>query len=218
MLRRIPLALTALLMGACGAQPPDPAGPAGAMPKPTEAVSPASQLSAPADPGSTPPLPPVPTAPPVTGTLPIIEVLPPTTTTAPQVPTSAPPPTSNTPPPATECGIIRVNDVAFDTNLTSITAAAGAALATELARLAPGATVAVIGHADRRPPAPPLTNDELSNLRAHSVADVARSAGVDVQLVEGRGDREPVDPGDTEEAWARNRRVEIHVLCPAENL
>ncbi|GBD42619.1 putative lipoprotein YiaD [bacterium HR40] len=71
----------------------------------------------------------------------------------------------------------------------------------------------VDGHTDRRPINTPRfpSNWELSTARAIAVANFLISQGIPPQRVAARGFAEfqPLDPGDTEEAYRRNRRIEI---------
>lgn len=75
------------------------------------------------------------------------------------------------------------------------------------------ASILVIGHADARPT--PIGNDRLALLRAEAVAVLLETAGVPeaMLIVEGRGDREPLDSRSLPEAWAANRRIEIRATC-----
>ncbi|MEQ1769730.1 MAG: peptidoglycan -binding protein [Devosia sp.] len=69
------------------------------------------------------------------------------------------------------------------------------------------------GHTDKRPinTAEFPSNWELSSARAISVAKFLISQGVSAQHVvpAGFGEFTPIDPGETEEAYARNRRIEF---------
>lgn len=71
----------------------------------------------------------------------------------------------------------------------------------------------VDGHTDRRPIATPRfpSNWELSTARAISVARFLVSQGLPPERVAARGlaEFQPLDPGDTEEAYRRNRRIEL---------
>lgn len=71
----------------------------------------------------------------------------------------------------------------------------------------------VDGHTDRRPINTPRfpSNWELSTARAIAVANFLISQGIPPERVAARGFAEfqPLDPGDTEEAYRRNRRIEI---------
>lgn len=72
--------------------------------------------------------------------------------------------------------------------------------------------VLVTGHADRTGDA--ALNLSLSARRAESVKAALISRGVPAERIrtEGKGATEPVDPADTEEAYARNRRTEFRFL------
>jgi chemotaxis protein MotB len=69
------------------------------------------------------------------------------------------------------------------------------------------------GHTDKRPINTPRfpSNWELSTARAIAVANFLISQGIPPERVAARGFAEfqPLDPGDTEEAYRRNRRIEI---------
>ncbi|MEO6396344.1 MAG: peptidoglycan -binding protein [Devosia sp.] len=71
----------------------------------------------------------------------------------------------------------------------------------------------VDGHTDKRPinTAQFPSNWELSSARAISVAKFLISQGVSAQHVvpAGFGEFSPIDPGESEEAFARNRRIEF---------
>ncbi len=66
---------------------------------------------------------------------------------------------------------------------------------------------AIYGHTDSR--ASDEYNIRLSQRRAHSVAEVARSVGAVVQREIGFGERVPVATNDTAEGMQQNRRVEV---------
>jgi chemotaxis protein MotB len=69
------------------------------------------------------------------------------------------------------------------------------------------------GHTDKRPINTPEfpSNWELSAARAIAVAKYLITQGVSAQhlVPAGFGEFSPIDPGDTEEAYARNRRIEF---------
>jgi chemotaxis protein MotB len=72
----------------------------------------------------------------------------------------------------------------------------------------------VDGHTDSRPVGPPSpfkSNWELSAARAISVVQYLISKGVSPQrlVAAGFGEFQPIDPGTTEDALARNRRIEL---------
>lgn len=66
---------------------------------------------------------------------------------------------------------------------------------------------AVYGHTDERASHP--YNQALSERRANSVAQVARSVGAVVETVAGFGETRPRAQGHSEHAWRQNRRVEV---------
>jgi chemotaxis protein MotB len=72
----------------------------------------------------------------------------------------------------------------------------------------------VDGHTDTRPIGPPSafkSNWELSAARAISVVQYLISKGISPQrlVAAGFGEFQPIDPGTTEEAFSRNRRIEL---------
>ncbi len=72
----------------------------------------------------------------------------------------------------------------------------------------------VDGHTDRRPLAPgsPFrSNWELSTARAISVVEFLIAQGIPPErlVAAGFGEHRPLDPGDNEAAWRRNRRIEF---------
>jgi outer membrane protein OmpA-like peptidoglycan-associated protein len=78
-------------------------------------------------------------------------------------------------------------------------------------RTKPNRRVVLGGHADER--GGPDFNMDLSRRRAAMVARYLRSRGVSDASIESRyfGESRPVDPANTTEAWARNRRVTVWV-------
>ena len=76
----------------------------------------------------------------------------------------------------------------------------------------PNSTVQVIGHTDNTGEA--YYNQDLSERRANSVADVLMSGGVAFRRIDtyGRGENQPVASNLTEQGRAQNRRVEIVIL------
>jgi len=69
----------------------------------------------------------------------------------------------------------------------------------------------VDGHTDVRPIAGPRTNWDLSAARAIAVVQYLISKGMPPQrlVAAGFGEFQPIDPGNTEEAYSRNRRIEL---------
>lgn len=71
----------------------------------------------------------------------------------------------------------------------------------------------VDGHTDRRPIATPLfpSNWELSSARAISVVRLLLQEGIPANrlVAAGFGEHQPLDPQDSEEAYQRNRRIEL---------
>lgn len=78
--------------------------------------------------------------------------------------------------------------------------------------------VLVVGHTDTQPLHASLrypSNFQLSQARAETVKDLLQEAVPAQRLrTEGRGDRQPLDPGNTEHAHRTNRRVEIVLQVP----
>lgn len=74
------------------------------------------------------------------------------------------------------------------------------------------------GHTDRRPIATERfpSNWELSAARAISIVRELRRAGVPPERLAATGfaEHQPIDPGDSEAALARNRRIEIKLTRP----
>jgi type VI secretion system protein ImpK len=80
--------------------------------------------------------------------------------------------------------------------------------------------VILVGHTDNTRPGLSArfpSNYDLSKARATSVMTVlaARAGPPERYSAEGRGDAEPVVPNDSPAARARNRRVDLVVLAPA---
>jgi chemotaxis protein MotB len=69
----------------------------------------------------------------------------------------------------------------------------------------------VDGHTDVRPIAGGRTNWDLSAARAIAVVQYLISKGMPPQrlVAAGFGEFQPIDPGNTEEAYSRNRRIEL---------
>ncbi|CAD5371895.1 18K peptidoglycan-associated outer membrane lipoprotein; Peptidoglycan-associated lipoprotein precursor; Outer membrane protein P6; OmpA/MotB precursor [Rubrivivax sp. A210] len=93
---------------------------------------------------------------------------------------------------------------AIDEDYVPMLLAHGRALADE-----PGRTLVVEGHADQRGGAE--YNLALGQKRALAVVKALRQFGAAESQLEpvSFGDKRPLALGDTEEAWARNRRVEL---------
>ena len=108
-----------------------------------------------------------------------------------------------------DSGSAEVND-----RMTGLLGRIGEALAT-----LPGKVI-VIGHTDNTKPGLSArfpSNYDLSKARAQSVLNAlaARSGPAARYSVEARGDAEPLVPNDSAQARARNRRVDVVVLAPA---
>ncbi|MEO5370980.1 MAG: OmpA family protein [Magnetococcus sp. DMHC-1] len=76
----------------------------------------------------------------------------------------------------------------------------------------PDARVLLQGHADRQ--GTDAYNLQLSQHRTQSAADFFAAGGIHPErmILEGFGSSRPMDPNDTEAAYARNRRVEIKIF------
>ncbi len=102
-------------------------------------------------------------------------------------------------------------DVAFDTDSATIKTRFKSELDDIAARLmsSGGTSFTVVGHTDTR--GSEDYNQKLSEKRARSVADYLVTRGVPRAYLQVRGDGEtsPIDPGFSDEAHRRNRRVEI---------
>jgi chemotaxis protein MotB len=74
-----------------------------------------------------------------------------------------------------------------------------------------GWVLRVDGHTDVRPLPPPRTNWDLSAARAIEVVKYLISKGIPPQrlVAAGFGEFQPIDPEKTEEAYNRNRRIEL---------
>jgi chemotaxis protein MotB len=89
-----------------------------------------------------------------------------------------------------------------------------AAALTELNRQIPQEIAWVLrvdGHTDVRPLPPPRTNWDLSAARAIAVVQYLIARGIPPQrlVAAGFGEFQPIDPDRTEEAFSRNRRIEL---------
>jgi outer membrane protein OmpA-like peptidoglycan-associated protein len=98
------------------------------------------------------------------------------------------------------------NDVLFHTDSARLTAS-GRAQLEQFFGTAGAFAYAVYGHTDSR--ASDEYNIRLSQRRAASVADVARSVGAHVAREIGYGERRPVAPNTSAANMQQNRRVEI---------
>lgn len=78
--------------------------------------------------------------------------------------------------------------------------------------------ISIEGHTDNIPTANPgIDNMALSLRRAQGIADILIAHGIPSSriAIKGFGDTRPIDPSNTAEARAKNRRVEI-ILIPKE--
>jgi peptidoglycan-associated lipoprotein len=81
-----------------------------------------------------------------------------------------------------------------------------------------GATIRVSGHCDER--GSDEYNLALGNRRATAAKQYLVSHGVDAGRIEttSYGEERPIDPGHSEEAWAKNRRDEFDILSGGDAL
>jgi outer membrane protein OmpA-like peptidoglycan-associated protein len=105
-----------------------------------------------------------------------------------------------------ETCLVENTDTLFDTDSARLTAH-GRAYLEQFFTSAGAFGYAVYGHTDSR--ASDEYNIRLSQRRAASVADVARSVGAVVEREIGFGERMPVATNDTAEGMQLNRRVEV---------
>ncbi|MFL5286551.1 MAG: OmpA family protein, partial [Rhodopila sp.] len=117
--------------------------------------------------------------------------------------------------------LIVQNDTLFVPGSTAVSAAGrqmlqqiAAMLKAATASLPPEAAWVLLigGHADKVPGRIP--NRELSALRATAVVKVLEAEGLppDHLVAAGFGDTQPLDTGNTQAAYARNRRVEFEIM------
>lgn len=101
-----------------------------------------------------------------------------------------------------------LQDVHFEFDSSALDAGAQSALRSNGQWLLdnPGNSVIVEGHCDERGTAE--YNMALGERRARSAADYLKTAGVPAKSIStvSYGEELPLDPGHTEDAWAKNRR------------
>ena len=82
---------------------------------------------------------------------------------------------------------------------------------------APRSLLQVEGHTDKQPisTAQFPSNWELSSARATSVVKFLASQGIPANRLAtaGYGEFQPVDPGDNQDAFRRNRRIELKLTA-----
>lgn len=105
----------------------------------------------------------------------------------------------------------------FDFDTDSLTVQSRADLtqiAQQIREIDPATKIVLVGHADPR--GSDAYNLALGRRRAESAARFLDSLGVRVQRLttDSRGESERLSTEDTEEAWARDRRVEFHYCDP----
>ncbi len=106
-----------------------------------------------------------------------------------------------------ECGFTRLF---FETDSDDLTGESTSVLDDKAACLNAKNTLRLEGHADER--GTTSYNLGLGERRAYSVSRALAAKGVPVHKhsVVSYGEERPVDPGSSEAAWAKNRRVDIH--------
>lgn len=102
--------------------------------------------------------------------------------------------------------LVENTDTLFATDSHTLTAY-GRSYLTQFFQQAGAFGYAVYGHTDSR--ASDEYNMALSQRRAKSVADVARSVGAMVEREIGFGERQPIAPNDSAANMQKNRRVEV---------
>src|SRR5262249_45756459 len=77
--------------------------------------------------------------------------------------------------------------------------------------------IEVQGHTDER--GNDAYNLKLSDARAKAVVKYLDDKGTDAKRLQGQGygETQPIDPSHTEQAWAKNRRVEFLILKRAND-
>lgn len=102
--------------------------------------------------------------------------------------------------------LVENTDTMFDTDSAQLTTS-GRRRLTEFFTKAGAFGYAIYGHTDSR--ASDEHNMRLSDRRAKSVADVARSVGAVVEREIGYGERQPIATNDSAAGMHQNRRVEV---------
>lgn len=102
--------------------------------------------------------------------------------------------------------LVENTDTLFATDSAKLTAS-GRARLEEFFRTANAFGYAIYGHTDSR--ASNAYNQRLSERRAASVADVARSQGAVIERQIGFGETQPIAPNDSPANMQKNRRVEV---------
>lgn len=119
------------------------------------------------------------------------------------------PPPPPPPPVATAPAVAPMADIQFDFDRSDLTTSAEEQMKANAAWLAanPGRGAIVEGHCDERGTSE--YNMALGERRANMAKDYLVRLGVDPARLEtvSYGEERPVDPGHTEAAWAKNRRV-----------
>ena len=110
--------------------------------------------------------------------------------------------------------VVQLEPLYFDTGRSRIRPDQRPALERNARRLheRPGTQVRIEGHCDER--GHPEYNEILGQRRAEAVRAALIELGVDPQRLTAvsSGARQPTDPGRNAAAWARNRRVELHLI------
>lgn len=110
--------------------------------------------------------------------------------------------------PASSCGVLK-SDVLFNSGSYTISHK-GRAYLLEFFRQNGARAYVITGHTDSR--ASDAFNLQLSYKRAHAVAQVAKSAGINVTGIRGYGERAPIATNSTAWGMQKNRRVEIQCI------
>lgn len=132
------------------------------------------------------------------------------------VPTDELPSTTAVPGPAPVCDVPSLPSTAFAPDSADLDDEAESLLDEIAAALADtSGTVTIDGHTDERESGFEGGNDALSKARAAAVLDALADRGIPRERMEsnGFGATVPVEDASTEEAYAKNRRVEISAVC-----
>jgi len=202
-----------------GAPVPGPASVTAGPVLPTEPTRPSGSLPGQMGPGSVPTPPPT-TAPdppnPSTVPAPPATVAPEASSTSPPtVPSNDPIATASTDSAHAECRRHLVMAVHFAPDSWTMTDPDREAVRRAAAELPSSGPIYLDGYTDRRPIS--IGNRRLSQYRADAFADELRSLVADPERIVaiGHGSADPVDDGDGEAAYARNRRTVLSFDCPS---
>jgi outer membrane protein OmpA-like peptidoglycan-associated protein len=128
-----------------------------------------------------------------------------------QAPSAPPPVVAQAPDTRCEQAPQQAIVVNFATDSATLSSASLTALQKWSACFA-GKRLQVTGHADAR--GSDEHNLALSESRAKAVAQQLEQAGLSADLIvlDAQGEAQPLDPANTPQAWAKNRRVEVRLL------